>query len=119
MKSFDHDMYFLGKTCKRKHIYANTSYSLRYIRGRSCVECYKLKKEDFLDDINIIQLGYPPNRINILMSTEGVTFDRCYLNKETILLENIPVYYICLDDLITIKKTVGRPRDLADVDYLT
>ncbi len=33
---------------------------------------------DFLESDQIIQLGYPPNRIDILTTLKGITFDECY-----------------------------------------
>jgi hypothetical protein len=34
-----------------------------------------LKEEDFLTPDQIIQLGYPPNRIDLLTTLEGVAFE--------------------------------------------
>ena len=38
--------------------------------------------EDFLQKDQIIQLGYPPNRIDLLTSLEGLSFDNCYRANE-------------------------------------
>ena len=37
-----------------------------------------LKDSDFLVEDQIIQLGYPPNRIDIITSLMGVKFPLCY-----------------------------------------
>ena len=37
-----------------------------------------LTEDDFLKKDNIIQLGNPPNRIDILTDLSGVIFDECY-----------------------------------------
>jgi hypothetical protein len=34
--------------------------------------------EDFTKDDQIIQLGYPPNRIDIITSVTGLSFSDCY-----------------------------------------
>ncbi len=40
-----------------------------------------LTEEDFKIPDNVIQLGRAPNRIDILTSTEGLSFEECYKNK--------------------------------------
>ena len=40
-----------------------------------------LKPDDFLISGNVIQLGYPPTRIDLLTSVDGVDFDSCYFNN--------------------------------------
>jgi len=41
----------------------------------------KLRESDFLKADQIIQLGYPPSRIDLITSLEGVIFDQCYENR--------------------------------------
>ena len=43
-----------------------------------------LKAEDFLKREQVVQLGYPPLRIDLLTEIDGVTFVECYQNKKTI-----------------------------------
>lgn len=40
-----------------------------------------LNAEDFDKSDNVIQLGRPPYRIDILTSIEGMDFDECYKRK--------------------------------------
>ncbi|HKK80471.1 MAG TPA: hypothetical protein VJ933_12625, partial [Phaeodactylibacter sp.] len=40
-----------------------------------------LNEEDFLDDENVIQLGYPPNRIDLITQIDGVDFKDAFLKK--------------------------------------
>lgn len=44
-----------------------------------------LKTQDFLEKDQIVQLGYPPNRIDILTTLKGIRFEDCY--KERIEIE--------------------------------
>lgn len=37
-----------------------------------------LNEEDFLDPDNVIQLGYAPNRIDLLTDFPGVDFSECF-----------------------------------------
>lgn len=67
---------------------------------------------------NIIQLGYPPNRIDILTSVDGLNFEHAYKNRVIFTKEKLQISFIGLDDLITNKKATKRLRDLADVEML-
>ncbi|MBU4487005.1 MAG: hypothetical protein KKD38_08765 [Candidatus Delongbacteria bacterium] len=68
---------------------------------------------------NIIQLGYEPNRIDLLVTVEGLDFQEAYINKIIFEIDGIKLNFLSIDDLIIAKKTSGRPQDLADADYLT
>lgn len=77
-----------------------------------------LKAEDFLVPDQIIQLGYPPNRIDIITKLEGVDFESCYTSRVQVDIEGITVNFIDLDNLKRNKKAVGRLQDLADLEHL-
>jgi hypothetical protein len=77
-----------------------------------------LSKEDFSDPENIIQLGYEPHRIDLMMDIEGVDFEASYKHKEVVELDDVPVNFISLDDLIKVKTETGRLQDLADAEQL-
>ena len=40
-----------------------------------------LKVEDFLEPETVVQLGYPPNRIDLITSPKGVEFETCYATR--------------------------------------
>jgi hypothetical protein len=77
-----------------------------------------LKREDFLNPENFIQLGYPPNRIDLVMSCDGLEFESSYQSKITIEADGIEINFIDLDNLRKNKLASGRPQDLADLDNL-
>jgi hypothetical protein len=77
-----------------------------------------LKKEDFLKPGEFIQLGYPPNRIDIVMTCDGVDFDKCYTSKVQIEIDGLKIDFIDLRNLRINKKATGRLQDLADLDNL-
>ena len=79
---------------------------------------YRLSREDFTKPGNIIQLGYPPLRIDLLTEIDGVTFEECYKNRKEVVIENLVVYFIGYKDLLKNKKESGRPRDIDDIDNL-
>ncbi len=78
-----------------------------------------LKANDFLEPDTIIQLGYPPSRIDILIGLEGAIFDECYANRQVELIDGVPVNVIDRANLVRLKREAGRPQDLADIDNLT
>jgi hypothetical protein len=79
---------------------------------------YNFKIEDLLNPDLVIQLGTPPNRIDLLTDLTGVEFEACYSSKLEIEIENIKLPFIDLDNLKKNKKAVGRHQDLADLENL-
>jgi predicted nucleotidyltransferase len=77
-----------------------------------------LQEEDFLAPDRIIQLGYPPCRIDILTTLSGVQFDACYATRLEVDIEGVSVSFIDLENLKRNKKAVGRHQDLADLENL-
>lgn len=75
-----------------------------------------LKKEDFLKPGFINQIGYPPLRIDILNSIDGVSFSDASAGMQIIHLEDgLVLNYIGLDDFLLNKQASGRKQDLADI----
>ncbi len=77
-----------------------------------------LKAEDFLVPDQIIQLGYPPNRIDLLSTLAGVDFESCYAARVQVEMDKITVNFIDLENLKKNKKAAGRHQDLADLENL-
>ena len=48
----------------------------------------------------------------------GVTYDQVWRNRVPGTYGNEKVYYASLDDLITMKKAAGRPKDMEDLNVL-
>jgi hypothetical protein len=80
---------------------------------------FGLKEDDFIKEGNIIQLGYPPLRIDLLTQIDGVTFNDCFQNKTQVEIEDLLVNFIGYNDLLKNKKESGRLRDLDDIDQLS
>lgn len=72
----------------------------------------------FTEPDQIVRMGVPPLRIEILTGIDGVEFDSCYQRRISVRTENIEMPVIRLEDLIANKKAAGRPKDLADLDEL-
>ncbi len=77
-----------------------------------------LSKSDFLKEGFVSQIGYPPLRIDILNSIDGVAFDDAYKNKQVISIAEIKINYIGLKELVENKKASGRSQDLTDLKQL-
>jgi hypothetical protein len=77
-----------------------------------------LKAEDFLVPDQIIQLGYAPNRIDILTTLEGVEFESCYASRVEVEIDEVKVNFIDMENLKKNKKASGRLQDLADLEKL-
>ncbi len=77
-----------------------------------------LQANDFLVPDQIIQLGYPPHRIDLLATPAGINFENCYASRVQVVIDNITVNFIDLDNLKKNKKATGRLQDLADLENL-
>ncbi len=77
-----------------------------------------LSASDFLKPDAVVQLGYPPARIDLLTAIDGVSFDECYPRRRHVTLAGVELTLIDVDDLRANKRAAGRPKDLADLDSL-
>lgn len=77
-----------------------------------------LQAADFLVPNQIIQLGYPPNRIDLITTPPGVSFESCYASRIEVMIDDVMVNFIDLDNLKKSKKAAGRLQDLADLENL-
>ena len=76
------------------------------------------KAADFIDSYQVIQLGLPPNRIDLLTSITGVSFEEAWRERIEAVLEGMRVNFIGRQALIQNKKATRRPQDLADLAAL-
>ena len=66
----------------------------------------------------VIQLGVPPNRVDLLTAIDGVSFEEAWAGRSAGSFGAQSVFYIGRAELIRNKRASGRPQDLADVDAL-
>jgi len=78
-----------------------------------------LSAEDFLDPGTIIQLGRPPNRIDLVTSLSGVTFADSWEKRVRHVVEGVPLLFVDKQTLLANKAASGRPKDLADLAALS
>ena len=77
-----------------------------------------LTEEDFLREDRIIQLGVAPNRIDILTSIAGVSFEEAWSSRVFAELGGLSVPFISREILKRNKVASGRTQDLADLEHL-
>lgn len=78
-----------------------------------------LKAVDFEEPDTFVQLGYPPNRIDLITTLVGVDFETCYAKRTEVFLGQLKLCFIDLESLKANKRASGRPQDIADVEHLT
>lgn len=71
--------------------------------------------ELFNQENQIVRMGVPPLRIELLTTISGVTFDRCYAERITEVIDEVEVPIINLQHLKQNKKASGRHKDLNDL----
>jgi len=77
-----------------------------------------LTADDFLEPEQIIQLGYPPARIDLITTPPGVDFESCYASRVEVEIDGVAVNFIDLENLKRSKRAAGRLQDLADLENL-
>ncbi len=77
-----------------------------------------LSIEDFTKPGQIVQLGFPPNRIDLMTSIKGLTFGEAWEARIEDLFGSTTVCYLGRDDLIRSKRAAGRAQDQMDVEIL-
>ena len=66
----------------------------------------------------IVWMGVPPLRVDLLKQAAGVTFDEAWSRRITAAWSGIDVAIISLDDLVVAKRAAGRPQDRVDATNL-
>ncbi len=77
-----------------------------------------LSADDFTKPDNVIQLGHPPVRIDIITSISGVSWQEASKAKIKGKYGSIPVFFLSRRLLISNKRAIGRKKDKADLEAL-
>lgn len=81
-------------------------------------ESLRVTEADLTEPDRVIQLGVNPNRIDLLTSISGVTFEEAWSGHCDGELDGIPTQFIGRRELIRNKESTGRVRDLGDAEEL-
>ena len=87
--------------------------------GKFGMGSLELNETDFMEpDVNI-QLGRPPQRIDILTYADGVDFTEAWASKIVGDWDGLSVNLISLPHLLDNKRATGRSQGLADIEKLS
>lgn len=77
-----------------------------------------LSPELFMSPGQIVRMGVPPLRLELLTGISGVDFADCYSERDVLDLDGMSVPVISLKRLRENKAAANRAKDLADLDNL-
>ena len=66
----------------------------------------------------VVQIGLPPRRIDILTELSGLRFDEAWPERVTHDVEGLAVPFIGRGALVKNKRATGRAKDIADLEAL-
>jgi hypothetical protein len=81
-------------------------------------EAPELSSDLFLKEGQIVRMGVPPVRIEIMTSATGVDFNECYKKRKVSLLDGVEVSLISRKHLKDNKRACARHKDLDDLEHL-
>ncbi len=77
-----------------------------------------IEEKDFTEPDSVVQIGYPPLRVDFLTGISGVDWNDAWETRIGTSLGGIPVNVISKAELIRNKKATGRRVDTGDVERL-
>ena len=77
-----------------------------------------LTESDFEEAGRVVQLGFPPVRVDLLTSLTGVSWEQARSGRVEGEFGDLSVHYIGRNDLIANKRSLGRKKDLAELEAL-
>lgn len=78
------------------------------------IQAHGVTVEDFTVEDNVYQIGVAPNRIDLLTSITGVTFDDAWASRVGVHVAGMDFFVLGRGALIANKRALGRPKDLVD-----
>jgi hypothetical protein len=77
-----------------------------------------IRPETFTQMDITYQIGVAPNRIDLLSSITGVSFQDAWSHRQLKQVEGLDLFVLSLEDLILNKSATGRPKDKVDLEWL-
>ena len=77
-----------------------------------------IRASDFTQPDQVIQLGLPPYRIDLMTGISGIHFGDAWQGRLAGTLFEVPVGFLGRDAFIANKRASGRPKDLEDLRAL-
>ena len=88
------------------------------VRFGAPVETLEVTTQDLAKPGVVVQIGFPPRRIDIMTSVTGLLFEAAWSSRITHQVDDLEVPFIGRAALLENKRATGRPKDLADIDAL-
>lgn len=82
------------------------------------LESLGISESDFVQPDQVVQIGLPPYRLDVMTSISGVSFEDAWAGRLAGSLFDVPVSFIGLDAFLRNKRSSGRPKDLDDIRSL-
>jgi hypothetical protein len=73
---------------------------------------------DFEEQGRVVQLGFPPVRVDIITSITGVTWEQARQGRVEGHFGDVVVHFLGRDEFVTNKRSLGRKKDLADLEAI-
>jgi hypothetical protein len=77
-----------------------------------------LTPSDFEHPDQVMQLGVPSVRIDLITSITGVAWDEAWAGRIAGHYGDVPVFYIGREQFVANKRATGRTKDVADLEML-
>lgn len=77
-----------------------------------------IRQADFVRPEQVIQIGLPPYRVDLMTSISGVTFAEAWDDQLAGELFGVPVAFLGRVTFLRNKRASGRPKDLEDIRSL-
>jgi hypothetical protein len=90
----------------------------RLVRVFAAFGFNEVSTDMFLKESQVIRMGVPPLRIEVLTSVSGVSFSECFEEKANAVIDEVNVNLISLHHLKANKKASGRFKDMDDLEHL-
>jgi len=88
------------------------------LRFGAPVAAMGVSRQDLSRPEQVVQIGLPPRRIDILTSISGVSFDEAWGGRVTHEVGGLAVPFLGRDELVRNKRATGRTKDRADLEAL-
>ncbi len=69
-------------------------------------------------DLDVVWMGAPPVRIDLMKGVPGGDFDRAWSSKVEFEIAGVSLWVVGRSELVRLKRASGRPQDLVDATKL-
>ena len=82
---------------------------------------FDMTEENFLHHASwdVFTFGVPPSAIDVMVKVKGLDFNTCFDKAIYFEDDGLSIRTIHLNDLLTAKRTVSRPKDIDDIENLS